>query len=149
MVHNESYSCLEINLYGERTYVSMFCILILWGPIWGPSADILADERTDAFNALFFNYFAEISNFTFTQGPRLGPRTYFFHTNPSGLIWAITGIKNECKRTRRSFYIILESALCIFLKKVLGHLQFRAPSFIQNQQKIAYFGYARCRKSKI
>ena len=136
-------------LFGERTYVSIFCILILWGPTWGPSVDILADELTDAFKALFFNFFVETSKFTFAQGPRLGPRAQFFHTNPSGLIWAIAGIKNECKRTRRSFYIILESALCIFLKKVLGHLQFRASSIIQNQQKITYFGYARCRTSKI
>ena len=83
MVQNESYNCLEINLHGERTYVSMFCILILWGPIWGPSADILDDERTDAFNALFFNDFAEISISHLRRGPGWGPEHIFFiQTHP-------------------------------------------------------------------
>ena len=65
----------------------------------------------------------------------------FFHTTPSGMIRGITGIKNEVKRTRRSFDSPLGSALTKNLKKVLGYPIFWDPIWIQNHLKMSFFSF--------
>ena len=68
---------------------------------------------------------------------------------PSGMMRGITGIKNEVKRTRRSFNTILGSALTKNLKKVLGHPIFWDPIWIQNDLKMAFFSFRYSAISKI
>ena len=62
-----------------------------------------------------------LSKFTLSPGPQIGPQIDFFHTTSPKMIRAVAGIKNEVKRTRRSFDSPLGSALTKNLKKVLGH----------------------------
>ena len=73
----------------------------------------------------------------------------FFHTTRIGMIRGITGIKNEVKRTRRSFDSPLGSALTKNLKKVLGHPIFWDPIWIQNDLKMGFFSFLYSAISKI
>ena len=53
------------------------------GPSWGPSADISADERTDAYKAVFSIFLLELQISHLRRGPNWGPKHIFFiQTHP-------------------------------------------------------------------